>query len=186
MTAQKRGVTHWLRAGGARRSPVVGVARLFRPVMQGLLCTAPGLTPLSPEGWRAGVCLGRVKCRIRPRKHDRSSRHLTGTLAAIPAAHAPGADPPAERLPCQTGEGDSRSGLRAACRARRRLPQRPPEICTRDAMHPAILSPMLRGLSRQAAMKAAAGAFPMAESRSRGWFRKSHGTLAQEGVNGQG
>jgi hypothetical protein len=97
MTEQKRRVKRWLKIGAGWCLLVIGVAGLFLPVIQGLLCIASGLTLLSTEYWWAGACLQWIKRKIRLRKADRAAPHKPETLAQIAAAHALGDDPPSEK-----------------------------------------------------------------------------------------
>jgi hypothetical protein len=96
MTEQKRQVRRWLKVGAGWCLLVVGVAGLFLPVIQGLLCIASGLTLLSTEYRWAGACLEWVKRKIRLRKDDRAGHRQPGTLTQISAPRALGDDPPAQ------------------------------------------------------------------------------------------
>jgi hypothetical protein len=97
MTEQKRRLKRWLKVGAGWCLLVVGVAGLFLPVIQGLLCIASGLTLLSTEYRWAGACLQWVKRKIRLRKADRAAPHEPGTLAQISAARALGDNPPSDK-----------------------------------------------------------------------------------------
>jgi Putative transmembrane protein (PGPGW) len=98
MTEQKRrGVKRWLKVGAGWCLLVVGVAGLFLPVIQGLLCIAGGLSLLSTEYQWAGVCLEWVKRRIRLPKKDGRSQRQSEAVAQLPAGHALGKDPPHEK-----------------------------------------------------------------------------------------
>jgi ABC-type phosphate transport system auxiliary subunit len=98
MTVQKaRRVKRWFKVGAGWCLLVVGVAGLFLPVIQGLLCIAAGLTLLSTEYRWAGVCLEWVKRKIHRRKGEKAAQHQPGTLAQLPAARALGEDPPGEK-----------------------------------------------------------------------------------------
>jgi uncharacterized protein len=98
MTEQKgRGVKRWLKVGGGWCLLVVGVAGLFLPVIQGLLCIASGLTLLSTEYRWAGICLEWVKRKIRLRKRERSAQHQPGALARLSAGPALGENPRSEK-----------------------------------------------------------------------------------------
>jgi Putative transmembrane protein (PGPGW) len=91
------GVKRWLKVGTGWCLLVVGVAGLFLPVIQGLLCIAAGLTLLSTEYRWAGVCLEWVKRKIRRRKAEQSVQHRPRTLAQLPGSRALGDDPPGEK-----------------------------------------------------------------------------------------
>jgi ABC-type phosphate transport system auxiliary subunit len=93
---KKRGVKRWLKVGVGWCLLVVGVAGLFLPVIQGLLCIASGLTLLSTEYRWASVCLEWVKRKIRRRKAEKSAPHQPGTLTQLSAGRAMGEDPPGE------------------------------------------------------------------------------------------
>jgi Putative transmembrane protein (PGPGW) len=97
MTEQRGWVKRWLKVGAGWCLLVVGVAGLFLPVIQGLLCIAAGLTLLSTEYRWAGVCLQWVRRKIRLRKAERSAQHQPGTLVQISAARTLGDDPPGEK-----------------------------------------------------------------------------------------
>ena len=98
MTKQRGGtVKRSLKVGAGWCLLVVGVAGLFLPVIQGLLCIASGLTLLSTEYQWAAVCLEWVKRKIRLRKKERSAQHQPGTLAQLSAGHALGENPPSEK-----------------------------------------------------------------------------------------
>jgi Putative transmembrane protein (PGPGW) len=97
MTEQKRRVKRWLKVGAGWCLLVIGVAGLFLPVIQGLLCIASGLTLLSTEYRWAGACLHWVKRKIHLRKANRVAPHEPETLAQISAARALGDDPPSEK-----------------------------------------------------------------------------------------
>ena len=92
-----RGIKRWLKVGLGWCLLVVGVAGLFLPVIQGLLCIASGLTLLSTEYRWAASCLAWVKRKIRLRKAERSAQHQPGTLAQLSAGHALGENPPSEK-----------------------------------------------------------------------------------------
>jgi Putative transmembrane protein (PGPGW) len=101
MTEQKkRGVKRWLRVGGGWCLLIVGVAGLFLPVIQGLLCIAGGLTLLSTEYRWAGVCLAWVKRKIHLKKKEESAQHQPRSLPQLSAGQAPGESPPKEKPSC--------------------------------------------------------------------------------------
>jgi uncharacterized protein len=77
---KRRGVKRWLRVGGGWCLLVVGVAGLFLPVIQGLLCIAGGLTLLSREYRWAAVCLASVKRRMPLRKEEAAAQQQPETL----------------------------------------------------------------------------------------------------------
>jgi Putative transmembrane protein (PGPGW) len=98
MTEQKRrGVKRWLKVGAGWCLLVVGVAGLFLPVMQGLLCIAGGLTLLSTEYQWAGVCLEWVKRTIRLHKKDGRSQRQSEAAAQLPDGRPLGKNPPREK-----------------------------------------------------------------------------------------
>jgi Putative transmembrane protein (PGPGW) len=97
MVERKRRVKRWLKVGAGWCLLVVGVAGLFLPVLQGLLCIASGLTLLSTEYQWAGACLEWVKRKIRLRKKERSAQPQSGTLAQFSASQALGENPPSEK-----------------------------------------------------------------------------------------
>jgi hypothetical protein len=98
MTVQKgQGVRRWLKMATGWCLLVVGVAGLFLPVIQGLLCIAGGLTLLSTEYRWAGTCLEWVKRKIRLRKQEGSAQHQSRTLAHLSAGDALGESPPSEK-----------------------------------------------------------------------------------------
>jgi hypothetical protein len=105
MTEQKkRGVKHWLRVGGGWCLLIVGVAGLFLPVIQGLLCIAAGLTLLSTEYRWASVCLAWVKRKIHlKKKKEESAQHPPPSLAQPSAGHARGESPPKEKTVVSCG-----------------------------------------------------------------------------------
>src|SRR5262245_10558172 len=101
MTEQKkRGVKRWLRVGGGWCLLIVGVAGLFLPVIQGLLCIAGGLTLLSTEYRWAGVCLAWVKRKIHLKKKGESAQHQPPSLPRLSAGQVRGTRPPQEKPPC--------------------------------------------------------------------------------------
>ena len=98
MTEQKRrGFKRWLKVGLGWCLLVVGVAGLFLPVIQGLLCIAGGLTLLSTEYRWAAFCLAWVKRKIRLRKEERSAQPHPVTLVQLSAGHVLGENPPGEK-----------------------------------------------------------------------------------------
>jgi membrane protein implicated in regulation of membrane protease activity len=104
MTEQKkRGVKHWLRVGGGWCLLMVGVAGLFLPIIQGLLCIAAGLTLLSTEYRWASVCLAWVKRKIHREKKEESAQHQPQPLAQLSAGHARGESPPKEKTVVSCG-----------------------------------------------------------------------------------
>jgi hypothetical protein len=105
MTERKRQVKRWLKVGAGWCLLVIGVAGLFLPVIQGLLCIASGLTLLSTEYRWAGVCLDWVKRKIHLRRKEKSVQHQSGTLAQLSAGHALGESPPQRKT---VGPGDGR------------------------------------------------------------------------------
>ncbi|HSF30025.1 MAG TPA: PGPGW domain-containing protein [Candidatus Tectomicrobia bacterium] len=97
MTEQKkREVKRWFKVGVGWCLLVVGVAGLFLPVIQGLLCIASGLTLLSTEYRWASVCLEWVKRKIRLRRAEKSAPHQPRTFAQLTAGRALGEDRPAK------------------------------------------------------------------------------------------
>jgi ABC-type phosphate transport system auxiliary subunit len=92
-----RGVKRWFKVGAGWCLLVVGVAGLFLPVIQGLLCIAAGLTLLSTEYRWASVCLEWVKRKIHRPKKEKSAQHRPRTPTQIPASRALGEDPPGEK-----------------------------------------------------------------------------------------
>jgi hypothetical protein len=92
-----RGMKRWLKVGTGWCLLVVGVAGLFLPVIQGLLCIAGGLALLSTEYRWAAVCLESVKRKIPLRKKKGAAQHQPGTLAQLPAGYALGEHPPSKR-----------------------------------------------------------------------------------------
>jgi Putative transmembrane protein (PGPGW) len=97
MTERKRRVKRWLKVSAGWCLLGVGVAGLFLPVIQGLLCIASGLTLLSTEYRWASVCLEWVKRKLRLRKKETSSQHQSATLAQLSAGHALGENSPSEK-----------------------------------------------------------------------------------------
>jgi len=89
-------VKRWLKIGAGWCLLVVGVAGLFLPVMQGLLCIASGLTLLSTEYRWAAACLEAVKRKIPVRKKKRAAQHQAGTLTRLSAGYALGEHPPSK------------------------------------------------------------------------------------------
>jgi len=94
---QGRGVKRWLKVGVGWCLLVVGVAGLFLPVIQGLLCIAGGLTLLSTEYRWAAVCLAWVKRKIRLGKKEKTAQPQPVTLAHLSAGHVLGEHPPSKR-----------------------------------------------------------------------------------------
>jgi len=85
-----------LKLGGGWCLLVVGVAGLFLPVIQGLLCIAGGLTLLSTEYRWAALCLESVRRKIPLRKQKKASQHQPGTLTHLSVGHALGEHPPSK------------------------------------------------------------------------------------------
>ena len=99
MTEQKgRGVKRWLKVGAGWCLLVVGVAGLFLPVIQGLLCIASGLTLLSTEYRWAGVCLEWVKRKIHLQKKG-SAQRQPRALPQRSAGHMREETPPSGKPP---------------------------------------------------------------------------------------
>jgi hypothetical protein len=99
MTNQRgREGKRWLKVGGGWCLLVVGVAGLFLPVIQGLLCIAGGLTLLSTEYRWVAVCLQWIKRKIGLRQKGTSAQHQPGTLAHLSAGHALGEHPSGQDL----------------------------------------------------------------------------------------
>jgi hypothetical protein len=94
---KRRGVKRWLTVGAGWCLLVVGVAGLFLPVIQGLLCIASGLTLLSTEYRWAGVCLAWIKRKIRLHKKEGCTQHQSEAVVQLPAVHVLGEDPPHEK-----------------------------------------------------------------------------------------
>lgn len=65
MRERKRRTVRWVKIGAGWFLLALGVAGLFLPFIQGLLCIAVGLTVLSSEYEWARVWLVRVKRRLR-------------------------------------------------------------------------------------------------------------------------
>ena len=86
----------WLKLGGGWCLLMVGVAGLFLPVIQGLLCIAGGLTLLSTEYRWAAVCLAAVRRKLPLRKQERAVQHQPETLIPLSASHALGEHPPSK------------------------------------------------------------------------------------------
>jgi Putative transmembrane protein (PGPGW) len=97
MTERKRRGKRWLKVGAGWCLLVVGVAGLFLPVIQGLLCIASGLTLLSTEYRWANVCLEWIKRKIHLGKKERSAQHQSGTVTQLSAGQALGENPPSEK-----------------------------------------------------------------------------------------
>jgi Putative transmembrane protein (PGPGW) len=101
MTEQKkRGVKHWLKVGGGWCLLIVGVAGLFLPIIQGLLCIAAGLTLLSTEYRWASVCLEWVKRKIHRKKKEESAQHQPESLAQRSAGQARAENSPKGKPSC--------------------------------------------------------------------------------------
>jgi hypothetical protein len=98
---KRRGVTRWLTVGAGWCLLVVGVAGLFLPVIQGLLCIASGLTLLSTEYRWAGDCLAWIKRKIRLHKKEGYAQHQSEAVAQLPARHTLREDPPHAKPPRQ-------------------------------------------------------------------------------------
>ncbi len=98
---KRRGVMRWLTVGAGWCLLVVGVAGLFLPVIQGLLCIASGLTLLSTEYRWAGDCLAWIKRKIRLHKKAGYAQHQSEAVAQLPARHALREDPPHAKPPRQ-------------------------------------------------------------------------------------
>jgi len=86
---QKGRFKRWVKVGVGWVLLVVGIAGLFLPVIQGLLCIASGLTLLSTEYRWANVCLDWIKRRIR--------RHKPASLVELTASRTRGDDLPIEK-----------------------------------------------------------------------------------------
>jgi Putative transmembrane protein (PGPGW) len=99
MTNRKgRGGKRWLKVGAGWCLLVVGVAGLFLPVIQGLVCIASGLTLLSTEYRWAATCLDWVKGKIGLRHKQKSAQHQPETLTHLSAGHALGEHPSSKEL----------------------------------------------------------------------------------------
>ena len=85
MSEQKRRTMRWVKIGAGWFLLALGVAGLFLPFIQGLLCIAAGLTLLSTEYEWARVWLARVKQRLRvhPRTRDVEPRSAQPTVLSI-------------------------------------------------------------------------------------------------------
>lgn len=91
---QKRGFKRWVKVGVGWFLLVVGIAGLFLPVIQGLLCIASGLTLLSTEYRWANVCLEWIKRRIRRHK---AGKPAPAPLVELTASRTRGDDLPIEK-----------------------------------------------------------------------------------------
>jgi hypothetical protein len=94
MIPDRRGFKRWVKVGIGWSLLLVGIAGLFLPVIQGLLCIAGGLTLLSSEYRWAGACLDWVKHHLRRQKADRPATHPPALLVEFSTSHARGEDPP--------------------------------------------------------------------------------------------
>jgi hypothetical protein len=94
MTAQKRGFKRWVKVGVGWSLLIVGVAGLFLPVIQGLLCIASGLTLLSTEYRWAGACLEWVKRRLRRHKAGEAA---PGSFVELSTSQARGEELPIDK-----------------------------------------------------------------------------------------
>jgi hypothetical protein len=94
---KRRGVKRWLKVAGGWGLLVVGVAGLFLPVIQGLLCIAAGLTLLSTEYRWAAVCLASVKRKLPLRQKETAAQPQPETLTHLSTSRTLGEQLPSKR-----------------------------------------------------------------------------------------